>query len=136
MIVIDASVAVKWFIPEPDSDAARMLYRENLIAPAIWLPEVANVLWHHVQTGKLEEAKAKQLLSRYRVAPVTSIAADGHIDHAFSLASQVSHAVYDCLYLALAIAESTYLMTADVRFARAVRQHGKWAKFVRLLGEN
>lgn len=136
MIVIDASVAVKWFIPEPDSDAARMLYRENLIAPAIWLSEVANVLWHHVQTGKLEEAKAELLLSRYRVAPIASTAADRHIDHAFSLANQVSHAVYDCLYLALAIDESTHLVTADVRFVRAVRQHRKWAEFVRLLDEN
>jgi predicted nucleic acid-binding protein len=136
LIVVDASVAVKWFIPESDSDAARALYREQLFAPVIWLSEVANVLWHHVQAGKLIEAKAKRLLSSLRRAPITSTAMDDHLERAFSLANEIPHAVYDCLYLALALEEDTYLITADARFVRAVRRHRKWTKYVRLLGEN
>jgi predicted nucleic acid-binding protein len=136
VIVIDASIAVKWFIPESDSDAARALYREQLLAPAIWLSEVANVLWHHVQLGKLPVAKAKQLLLSVRAAPISSIAIDDHVERAFSLANEIPHAIYDCLYLALAVEEGTYLITADTRFVRAVRKHRKWTKYVRLLGEN
>ncbi|HEY1961402.1 MAG TPA: type II toxin-antitoxin system VapC family toxin [Rhizomicrobium sp.] len=136
MIVVDASIAVKWFIPESDSEAARALYREQLLAPAIWLSEVANVLWHHMQAGKLTETKAKRLLWSFRRAPITSIAADDHLEQALSLANEVQHAIYDCLYLALAVEEGTYLITADARFVRAVRRHRKWTRYIRLLGEH
>ncbi len=136
MIVIDASVAVKWFVPETDSTAARALYTEELWAPAIWLSEVANALWHHVRVGELSAAQAKMLLPRFRRAPITPVALDVHIERAFSLANEIPHAIYDCLYLALAIEEGTHLITADARFVRAVRRHRKWTKHVRLLGEN
>jgi len=37
MIVVDASVAVKWVLDEPDSAAAVALRDEELIAPVLWL---------------------------------------------------------------------------------------------------
>ena len=52
-IVIDASVAVKWVLDEPRSDAALALRNEQLAAPALWLAEAANALWRHVRVGEL-----------------------------------------------------------------------------------
>jgi predicted nucleic acid-binding protein len=39
---------------------------------------------------------------------------------AADLANTLSHPVYDCLYLAMAIRENTYVVTADHRFYAAV----------------
>jgi predicted nucleic acid-binding protein len=51
-IVIDASVAVKWVVREPDSDAADALLDDiELIAPVLWLAEAANVLWRRACIG-------------------------------------------------------------------------------------
>jgi predicted nucleic acid-binding protein len=136
LIVIDASVAVKWFLPEIDSAAARALYGEEMSAPAIWLSEVANALWHHVRVGELEEEQAHTLLVRFSKSPMISTPIEREIEKAFALANALPHPVYDCLYLALAIHENTILITADSRFARAVRRHGQWTRYVRVLSEN
>ena len=52
-IVVDASVALKWLLPEDDSDLADALRAENLIAPPLWLVEGANALWRNVRNGKI-----------------------------------------------------------------------------------
>lgn len=136
MIVIDASVVVKWFVREPDSSAALALSRENLTAPSIWLTEVANVLWDYLRRGELSQQEAAIRVSRLKLATIASVAPEVDIDRAFALACEVSHPIYDCLYLAAAVRENTFMITADARFARAVRRHGKWTPHVRLLGEN
>jgi predicted nucleic acid-binding protein len=136
VIVVDASVAIKWLLPEVDSAAARALYGEEMSAPAIWLSEVANALWHHVRVGELSEEHAHALLLRFRKAPVISTPIERELERAFALANALPHPVYDCLYLALAIQEGASLVTADLRFARAVRRNGRWSHHVRVLGEN
>ena len=50
-VVIDASVGLKWVLPEEDSDQARSLLADGrsmgarFVAPDAYLPEVANALW-------------------------------------------------------------------------------------------
>jgi predicted nucleic acid-binding protein len=130
------SVAVKWFLPELDSAVARALHGQEMAAPVIWLTEVANAFWHHVRVGELSRERASALLLKLRKVPITSAAIEGLLEQAFALANALPHPVYDCLYLALAIQENTVMVTADGRFARAVRKHGLWNRYVRLLGEN
>ena len=57
--VVDASVAIKWFLPELYGDAALRLLREghSLVAPDLLFPEVGNVLWKRVRR---REATAKE----------------------------------------------------------------------------
>jgi hypothetical protein len=45
------------------------------------------------------------------------------------------HPVYDCLYLALALRETTQVITADTRFAAAARRSPSHGAHVRTLGE-
>ena len=42
--VVDASVAVKWVVPETGSDLARSLSNASLEAPDLLLVECANIL--------------------------------------------------------------------------------------------
>lgn len=72
-VVIDASVALKWVVPEDGSEAARALRRFELIAPNIWLAEVANALWRHVLRAELEQRQAEGLLRELKAAPVLTI---------------------------------------------------------------
>jgi predicted nucleic acid-binding protein len=56
--VVDASVVLKWFLPEPDSAAADFLLEKflndevELVAPDLILVEAASALWKRVVVRK------------------------------------------------------------------------------------
>ncbi len=131
-IVIDASVAVKWVVREPDSDAADALLDDDLAAPVLWLAEAANVLWRRARIGEITADEASVRLSELRNAPVASLPMEPHLDRALQLATEIGHPVYDCIYLTLALHHDTHVVTADRRFAAAAARP-KLAGRVRLL---
>jgi predicted nucleic acid-binding protein len=133
MLVIDASVAVKWVVREPDSDAAIALRSEQLIAPVLWLAEAANVLWLRVRIGDINADEARIRLTELLDAPVASLPMEPHLDEALRLAAELAHPIYDCVYLALALHYDTHVITADKRFVSAVSPP-ELASHVRLLG--
>jgi len=124
MIVVDASVALKWVLDEPGSEAAVALRDQELIAPVLWLAEAANALWRHARTGEISSDEAAVYFSELRQAPVASLPIEPHLESALKLATEIGHPVYDCLYLALALRHDTYVVTADRRFAAAASLPG------------
>ncbi len=133
-IVIDASVALKWVLDEPGAEAAAALRDERLIAPSLWLVEAANALWRHARRGEISGDEAKERLVKLRGAPVAAGAIETDILAAAELASALDHPVYDCLYLAMAIREDTYAITADTRFHAVANQSPMLKGRVLLLG--
>jgi len=119
-VVIDASVALKWVLDEPGTEAADALLDEELIAPSLWLLEAANALWRRTQRGEINNEEAKERLAELCNAPVMTTRIEDDLLAAADLATMLDHPVYDCLYLALAIRENTYVVTADSRFHAAV----------------
>ena len=126
-MVVDASVAVKWFLPETSrAEALRLLHlyqeqRITLVAPVLLLAEVANVLSKRVRRGL---ATASMALEAYRLLKTNApILVDDRLllDEAMTLALASGQAVYDCLYLALALRRGCDLITADLKFHAAVR---------------
>jgi predicted nucleic acid-binding protein len=120
--VVDASVAMKWLLPEPLSDqAARLLdHPAGLSAPDMLLVEAANVLWRKAARREISGGEAAQALalldgSGLDLRPVRPLAA-----RALELARILEHPVYDCVYLALAERERVPLVTADARFIAAI----------------
>ena len=118
-IVVDASVALKWVLDEPESEAAVALRDQELIAPALWLAEAANALWRHARTGEISDQEAAAFFSELLEAPVASLPIEPHLERALELAMEIGHPVYDCIYLALALHHRTHVVTADRRFASA-----------------
>ena len=51
------------------------------------------------------------------------------------MATLLGHPVHDCLYLAMAIRENTYVVTADHRFHAAVQGSPTLKDAVRVLGD-
>lgn len=133
MIVIDASVAVKWVMPEPDSNTAEALHTQPLIAPDLWLVEAANALWRNVVSKSITQVQASQALMKLRASPVTTLSSRDYLASALELAIRLRHPIYDCVYLAVAENENTYVVTADTRFAKAVSGDSGLKRRVQLL---
>ena len=122
MWVIDASVAVKWFVDEPGSSIARavLVRGESLLAPDLIVVEASNTAWKKVKRKEMTAEQGEAMVRAIplffdRLMPSGSLAA-----RAYVLANQLNHPVYDCLYLALAESEAVELITDDARLVTAV----------------
>lgn len=120
--VVDASIAVKWFIPEIHSkDAKRLLIEGNeLVAPELLLTQVGNILWKKNRAGELEAAEAREILVELRRLPIRIVRMAPYIENALALAIKHQRTVYDCIYLALAIHEGSRFVTADRKLSNAL----------------
>ena len=127
--VVDASVAVKLLVDEPDSDAARELAAsgQELHAPRLMASEVANTLWRKARVGEIERADAGTAMALLRDMPLRWNDDETVTADAVRLALALDHPVYDCVYLALAHRIGATVVTADRRFVTAVAptEHGE-----------
>ena len=135
--VVDASVAVKWVLPEDDSELAEALVTGGapLHAPGFIFVEIANVLWKRMRQGGLAEADATDLMARLRTSPLILWQGEEPLPGTLSLAKELDHAVYDCAYLALALHLDAVCVTADRRFQRKAERRPDLAGRVVLLRE-
>jgi predicted nucleic acid-binding protein len=134
MLIVDASVAMKWVCEEEGSDrAADLLVGWKPAAPSIWIVETANALWRKTRTNELTADEATERLAALRSAPVRSMPVDDLIEPALKIAASLSHPIYDCLYLAAAIRSNVYVVTADRRFYNIVRNTPLLCDAVKLL---
>ncbi len=125
--VLDSSVALKWVLPEADSAKAIRLRDEyqnglhELIAPDIFLPEIANGLASAERQGRIKPGESAILLHDVLRAAPAFHPTPPLLLRAMALAIATRRAVYDCIYLALAEAERCELVTADILFTRALQ---------------
>ncbi len=137
LVVVDASVAVKWFLPEDGealvSQALVLLdaYDKDevrFVVPDLFYVETASAIWKAVRVGRVLRAFGDQafvLLTQRKFPTVPSLKL---LDKAFQIATDRGRTVYDCLYVALAIQADAQLITADERLANslAARFPVKW----------
>jgi predicted nucleic acid-binding protein len=116
-LVVDASVALKWFVEEAGSDLAEhVAMQHELIAPELIVAEVHNALWRIERLGRLgaeDVAEATASFPSYfdrlfALTPLEPLAA--------RIARALDHPVYDCFYVALAEIDGSAMVTADRRF--------------------
>lgn len=120
-IVIDASLALKWVLPEPDSAKALLLRDDHrnaiheLIAPDILLLEVANALTKAERRKIINPPEASQKFLDVAQTKVNLLPHIAVLARALELASNARIAIYDCVYVALAEKENCDLVTADAK---------------------
>lgn len=130
LVVLDASVAVRWIVEEEGSDQAAALLEQDLtwITPRLLLTEVASALRRKVADEVLEPAVAGQsldaLLQAVADGVIRLVDDERIIGQALLLAVSLQHKVPDCLYLALAEREGASIATADDRLTRLARNRG------------
>ena len=129
MIVVDASVAVKWLVPEADEDAAeRILVEEpQLVGPALLRVEVASAVARKARFREIGREQAEAAVAAWVAMlgrpEVTLISEDPDLPRALELALELDHPLQDCVYLSLAERFEATLVTADEKFAAKARRH-------------
>ena len=127
MIIVDASVALKWLVledpPELINKSRALLSqflagKEQLSAPDILLYELGNVLSHKTSLNIHDINSAWDIfksidLPTIRVDTVT-------IKKAIALSSKYQVSVYDAAYVVLAVDKNALLLTCDKKFIKAV----------------
>ncbi len=131
-IVVDASVGIKWFLPEVHAAEARLWRNASveLHVPASFFDlEIANVLWKKVQREELTSDEAGLVLAQLDSLPLIRHPEPGLIAAAFDLANRTRQTVYDCVYMALAIGIGGQMLTADQRLCNSLA-NTPWASSV------
>lgn len=118
--VIDASVALKWFLREEDSQGADALFDAflasdiELLAPDVLLLEVANTLWKQtVLLKKLHSEETVSIFHDFLTLPLNLQASNPLASQALEFALKYRHSIYDMLYCALALEYDCEFITAD-----------------------
>jgi predicted nucleic acid-binding protein len=125
--VVDASVALKWYVNERAAEAATRLLmagadgERDLLAPDWIVAELANALRKKVKRGECRAEQAEAILDLFGTDAPHLVAAVPLVPRALELALRLDESVYDCLYIAAAIESEAALVTADARLARAAR---------------
>lgn len=129
--VVDASVAVQWFLPEQNSEAADRLRGKEyqLFAPNLFFLEISNVLLKHVRRKEISFSTAGRIRAAIGQSPILVHSDRRLLDPAYVLAAQTGCSVYDALYLALAVNLRGKLVTADRRLYNGLAS-GPHSKFV------
>jgi predicted nucleic acid-binding protein len=122
-LVVDASVAAKWFAPEIHQAAALQLLddRYELLSPDLITAEFANILWKKVRRLEITDHEAREAVRLFHQVSLKIIDSRSLITYALELAMTMGCTVYDCLYLALALLENCRLVTADRKFYNALK---------------
>ncbi|HZM90016.1 MAG TPA: type II toxin-antitoxin system VapC family toxin [Blastocatellia bacterium] len=125
-LVVDASVAIKWFVVEPLSVEARRILDDyeagtlSLVAPDLINAEIGNIVWKKQTFQGLSTDDAKAVIDGFRKLEIAFTSTAHLLSDAYNLAITHRRTVYDSLYLALSIREACQFVTADERLVNAV----------------
>ena len=139
MIVLDASVVLKWFVDEEDSDQALRLREEfytgerEIVIPDLLLFEVANALRYNPSFTAEEIKEAVKTLFDIEIEIITPTSS--LLSKTIELAKDFDVTCYDAAYLALAEELGFEFITADARFYRKVGKKVKPEAPIKLLAD-
>ena len=124
--VVDTSVAIKWFVPEQNHQAALALPRSGteLVAPDLLFAEFANALRKKLTRGEITLDQAQNACDLVpsgfaRIIPTLSL-----FRRSLQIALLMDHWVYDCVFLACAEQEGFRAVTADGRLVEKADKSG------------
>ena len=120
--IVDASVALKWFVAEMDSLVADELSASNhrLFAPRLILTEVANALGRKAMSGLMSATEACVYIRSLSQYFDGLLAVDAFIEPALENACAIRHPIYDLIYLEAARSLGAKLVSADRRFTTKI----------------
>jgi predicted nucleic acid-binding protein len=125
--VLDANVALKWVLAEPDSPKANQLRSDfqnavhELITPDVLQIEVAHALTRAERQGRIAVSQAGLLWADVMSTPPRLEASGPLLPRAIQISSAARIGVYDCLYVALAERERCELITADDKLIKSLK---------------
>src|SRR3989338_3676033 len=100
-LVVDASVAIKWFIPEIHSiNAIGLLDMPlNFVAPDLIFSEMGNILWKKYRQKDLSLKNATQVLYDFKRTPIDIFSNELLFESTWDIATNYGTTFYDSSYL-------------------------------------
>ena len=138
-VVIDASVLIKFYVPEVLSDKASHLLdavREGdllLLAPDLIFPEAGNILWKKHRLKELTRFEVNETTDAIVLLPIRIESSKALLPLAAGIAMTYGITVYDAVYLALARIQEIRMITADRKLFRKMTET-EMDKYVSWLG--
>lgn len=129
LLVVDSSVAVKWFVVEPYSDQAVSILEDyskgttTFLAPDLIYPEFGNIIWKKQQFQGLDVNDGQEIVQAFCTLSLEITPSVDLVNDAYTLAKTHRRTVYDMLYLALSIRENCSFVTADEKLVNAIKAH-------------
>ena len=117
-LVVDASVAIKWYLPEIHAEVALACLDDkyHLLVPDLFFSEFGNILWKKCRVGEITHNEANTIFDALAKVPLQNYPLEKLLLPSFELAVGMDRTVYDCIYLALAVSEACKMLTADRKF--------------------
>ncbi len=115
--ILDASVALAWYLPESFAAAARLWQRRLLgeeirfVVPSLHFWEVANVLRTRERRGELDATLAEEIYDLHLAAPLEVVEPERGV--VLRVALEYGATAYDAVYIALAQELGAPLVTAE-----------------------
>ena len=125
-LVMDASVLIKFYVPEILSDRAERLLAKvekkdiDLLAPDLIYPEAGNILWKKQRLKELTRSEVEEITDAILSLPLKMEASKPLLPLALDIAIACGITVYDAIYVSLAKVYETTMITADRKLADAL----------------
>ncbi len=132
--ILDASVSLRWVLPDTLSTKARQLRDEfqrdghELFSPDIYIDEIASALTKAERQKVIPVGQAAPLYVKVMNTPPVLLSRLSLISRAIEISSQTKSSYYDCLYVALAERKGCELLTADARLLRNLQKRFPFMK--------
>jgi predicted nucleic acid-binding protein len=141
-LVLDTSVALKFYLPEEEHEEAVGLLEAaeagaaELLAPGTILPEGFNAIAQQRRRGLLDEEDATGAWEKLLAAPVYTYAVEDLIERAAAIANETGAIIYDALFIALAEDSQTTVITADDKLLKTLKgtEYASLARSLREIG--
>lgn len=126
MLVVDASVAAMWFLPEEGSEQAAQVLQssDELVAPDLLRLEVGNALLKAVRRRQMTAADAEEALGRLAPPAIRFEVTGPLVTDAQVFALRRGGSIYDATYIVLALELGGRLVTADRAMANVAISAG------------
>lgn len=126
--VLDVSVTMAWCFEDEASDETwgllDRLAEDTALVPGMWSAEVANVLLVAERRRRIDRAKARAFAAQLLALPIVVEEAPPSrtTGDVLAIGRDTGLAVYDSLYLELALRHSLPLATTDLKMRAAARK--------------
>ncbi len=138
-VVIDASVLIKFFIPEILWEKAEELNARvaegdlRLLAPDLIFAEVGNIIWKKHRMKELIRSEAEEIVEAIVSVPIAVETSKALLPLAVDMGLAYGITVYDAMYVSLAKIHETVLLTADRKLAEIMGKTD-FKKYIAWLG--
>jgi len=116
-LVVDCTIVANAVLDQPLTRHAHRVLASGhtLHAPVLLASELANALWLQVRAGGITPHEANERLDAVEASGIEFVDDDAVRQGALAMACAHGHPVYDCEYIALAVALGAEFVTADRR---------------------